>query len=283
MGEASGSPTTGEATAKQEQEKSSSSSASSWHSYISEDLPRTVVQSTDSAIRSARSLHHNSTTHFRTLQDFIPQIKSRYKSFEDVFFNKVKDELIDAREHPFVAGGVALIASLLLMQGSRRFLFRHTFGRLQSDEARFLRAEKNVKELNLSVDLMKKESRKLLERAALAEKDMKHGQSDLMNAGTQIQRLAKSVTNVEVHTSELMEGLREIPGREALRLRAEASCFYGITSPTTEDCYKQKDNEDFRIRHTCLIFFLSVYFSIINGSAQVFRLYEFCSCNMHTK
>ncbi|GMP92202.1 hypothetical protein CsSME_00042522 [Camellia sinensis var. sinensis] len=68
MGEASGSPTTGEATAKQEQEKSSSSSASSWHSYISEDLPRTVVQSTDSAIRSARSLHHNSTTHFRTLQ-----------------------------------------------------------------------------------------------------------------------------------------------------------------------------------------------------------------------
>ncbi|GMP92203.1 hypothetical protein CsSME_00042522 [Camellia sinensis var. sinensis] len=49
--------------------------------------------------------------------DFIPQIKSRYKSFEDVFFNKVKDELIDAREHPFVAGGVALIASLLLMQG----------------------------------------------------------------------------------------------------------------------------------------------------------------------
>ncbi|THF99075.1 hypothetical protein TEA_007032 [Camellia sinensis var. sinensis] len=300
------------------------------------------------------------------LQDFIPQIKSRYKSFEDVFFNKVKDELIDAREHPFVAGGVALIASLLLMQGfpkvlmdfsiggerqkksqpwrffkserfwigldwsgvepftylcslrrgwtneswkengalerecqwvaviggastskskevcyssplgfregfdedcgvvaqyglcfldiggegsmaivcsyvdivgvlrvrglgaacgvisewflvlkklgragattarragSRRFLFRHTFGRLQSDEARFLRAEKNVKELNLSVDLMKKESRKLLERAALAEKDMKHGQSDLMNAGTQIQRLAKSVTNVEVHTS----------------------------------------------------------------------------------
>ncbi|XP_028115572.1 RGS1-HXK1-interacting protein 1 [Camellia sinensis] len=228
MGEASGSPTTGEATAKQEQEKSSSSSASSsssssWHSYISEDLPRTVVQSTDSAIRSARSLHHNSTTHFRTLQDFIPQIKSRYKSFEDVFFNKVKDELIDAREHPFVAGGVALIASLLLMQGSRRFLFRHTFGRLQSDEARFLRAEKNVKELNLSVDLMKKESRKLLERAALAEKDMKHGQSDLMNAGTQIQRLAKSVTNVEVHTSELMEGLREIPGREALRLRAEVA------------------------------------------------------------
>lgn len=37
-----------------------------------------------------------------------------------------------------------------------------------------------MKELNLSVDLMKNESRKLLERAALAEKDMKLGHSELM-------------------------------------------------------------------------------------------------------
>lgn len=40
----------------------------SWHSYISEDLPRTVVQSTDSAIRSARSLQHTSSTHLQTLR-----------------------------------------------------------------------------------------------------------------------------------------------------------------------------------------------------------------------
>lgn len=47
-------------------------------------------------------------------------------------------------------------------------------------QAQFVRAEKNVKELNLSVDLMKNESRKLLERAALAEKDMKCGHTELM-------------------------------------------------------------------------------------------------------
>ncbi|KAG5517788.1 hypothetical protein RHGRI_038229 [Rhododendron griersonianum] len=138
--------------------------------------------------------------------------------------------------------------------GSRRFLFRHTFGRLQSEEAQFVRAEKHVKELNLSVDLMKNESRKLLERAALAEKDMRHGQSELMNAGTQIQRLARSVYKVEVQSSDLMDGLRELPGREALRLRAEASCFFGVTSPTGAGCYEQKSVEDFRIRHTCLRF-----------------------------
>lgn len=39
-----------------------------WHSYISEDLPRTVQESTDSAIRSARSIQNTSSTHLRTLQ-----------------------------------------------------------------------------------------------------------------------------------------------------------------------------------------------------------------------
>ncbi|XP_052192324.1 RGS1-HXK1-interacting protein 1 [Diospyros lotus] len=200
----------------------------SWHSYISEDLPRTVVQSTDSAIRSARSLQHNSSTHLRTLRDFFPKIKSHYNAFEDAFFSKVKAELIGAREHPFVAGGVAITTSILLMRGSRRFLFRHTFGRFQSEESQIIKAEKNVKELNLSVDLMKKESRKLLERAALAEKDMKQGHFELMNAGSQIQRRAKSAYKVEVQASELMEGLREIPGREALRLRAEVASMTSI-------------------------------------------------------
>ncbi|KAH7836891.1 hypothetical protein Vadar_007054 [Vaccinium darrowii] len=195
----------------------------SWHSYISEDLPRTVVQSTDSAIRSARSLQHTSSTHLQTLRDFIPEIRSHYRTYEDAFFNRVKDGLMDATEHPFVAGGITVTASLLLMRSSRRFLFRHTFGRLQSEEAQFVRAEKNVKELNLSVDVMKNESKKLLERAALAEKDMKHGHSELMNAGSQIQRLVKSAYKVEIQSSDLMDGLRELPGREALRLRAEVA------------------------------------------------------------
>jgi hypothetical protein len=47
-------------------------------------------------------------------------------------------------------------------------------------QAQFLRAEKNVKEFSFSVDLMKKESRKLLERASLAEKEMKNGHTELL-------------------------------------------------------------------------------------------------------
>ena len=47
-------------------------------------------------------------------------------------------------------------------------------------KARYASAEKRVKDLNISVDLMKMESKKLLERAALAERDMKYGHNELM-------------------------------------------------------------------------------------------------------
>ncbi|GFP95655.1 hypothetical protein PHJA_001709700 [Phtheirospermum japonicum] len=196
-----------------------------WSTYISEELPRTVQESADTAIRSARSLHQSSSTHLRSLQDFVPQIGTRYRYYEEAFFSKFKGahELISAREHPALAGGVAVTACLLLMRGPRRFLFRQTLGRLQSEEAQFVRAEKNVKELGLSVDLMKKESQKLIERSVLAEKDMKRGHCDLMNAGSQIQSLARSVYKAEAEASDLMDLLREIPGREALKLRADVA------------------------------------------------------------
>nr|KAJ0215466.1 hypothetical protein LSAT_V11C300139980 [Lactuca sativa] len=43
-----------------------------WHSYIYEDLPHTVQESADSAVRSARSLQQNSSTHIRTLKSSCP-------------------------------------------------------------------------------------------------------------------------------------------------------------------------------------------------------------------
>lgn len=47
-------------------------------------------------------------------------------------------------------------------------------------QTKFLKAEKNVNELKLSIDLTKRESKKLLERSALAEKEMLQGRSELM-------------------------------------------------------------------------------------------------------
>ena len=51
-----------------EGEQQSRSPSQSWQSYISEDLPRSLMESTDAAIRSARSLHNDSSAHLRSLQ-----------------------------------------------------------------------------------------------------------------------------------------------------------------------------------------------------------------------
>ena len=61
MGEPPASVTDEEMASKKVRDKS-------WHYYISEDLPRTVVESTDSAIRSARSLQHSSSARLRNLR-----------------------------------------------------------------------------------------------------------------------------------------------------------------------------------------------------------------------
>ncbi|CAA7025376.1 unnamed protein product [Microthlaspi erraticum] len=192
------------------------------------DLQRTVKESTDSAMRSARTLRENSTSQLRSAQDFIPHAVTQYKTYENAFFSKVTEELTNAKEHPAAAAGIGLAAALVLMRGPRRFLFRNTLGRFQSEEAQFLKAEKHVQELNLSVDLMKKESRKLLERAALAEKDMNRGLAELMDSGNNIHRLAKSVHKVECEATDLMDGLRQLPGREAIKLRAEVASMTSL-------------------------------------------------------
>lgn len=194
-----------------------------WHSYIYEDLPRTVQESADSAVRSARSLQQNSSTHIRTLQDHVVQYSAQYKSYEDLAFNKIKEQITIAREHSALSAGIAITSALLLMRGPRRFLFRRTLGRFQTEEAQLTKAANNVNHLTISVQLMKKESEKLLERAALAEKEMTYGYGELRNAGGQIKSLAKSVHKAETQAKDLVDDLREIPGRDALRLRGEVA------------------------------------------------------------
>ncbi|KAI5387292.1 RGS1-HXK1-interacting protein 1 [Lathyrus oleraceus] len=191
-------------------------SASASLSSIAENFQR-------SAIESARTMQHSSSTHFHTFQKFLPEAVSQYRTYEDAFFSKIKDGLMVARENPALGVGFAVSAALLVMRAPRRFLFRQTLGRFQSEEARYASAEKNVKDLNLSVNLLRKESIKLLQRTALAEKEMKYGHNELMNTGAQLQRLAKSSYKVEARATDLIDRLREIPSREALALRAEVA------------------------------------------------------------
>ncbi|KAK2434380.1 RGS1-HXK1-interacting protein [Trifolium repens] len=199
-----------------EEASSSPTSASASLASMAENFQR-------SAIESARTVQHTSSTQFRTFQNFLPQAVSHHRTYEDAFFNKVKDGLMVARENPAIGVGFAVSAALLVMRAPRRFLFRNTLGRFQSEEARYASAEKNVKDVNLSIDLLKKESIKLLQRTALAEKEMKYGHNELMNTGAQLQRLAKSSYKVEARATDLIDRLRDIPSREALALRAEVA------------------------------------------------------------
>ncbi|CAN1138199.1 RGS1-HXK1-interacting protein 1 [Linum perenne] len=200
------------------------------------DLQKSVAESKDSAIRSANGFRRCSTYHLRSMQDrYVPQAISNLKNYEDAFLTNLKDGLTTAKEHPAASLGVVLASSFLLLRGPRRFLLRQTWGRFESEESRFHKAEKSVKDFSSSVGQMKKESQKLIERAALAHKDIKHGHTELMGAGNQIRSLAKSVYKVERQASDLVDGLREIPGREALKLRLEvASMASNLKNQKTE-------------------------------------------------
>ncbi|XP_050370059.1 RGS1-HXK1-interacting protein 1 [Argentina anserina] len=185
---------------------------------MAEDLQRSVMQSRDSALRSARILQHN-------MPQYMDKTASSYRAYEHAFFHKIKEGVKSAAENPGSAIGIGLTAAFIFLPGPRRFLFRHTFGRFQSLEAKFAKAEKNVNQFNFSVDHLKRESNKLIERASLAEKQMNFGQTDLIEVGSRIQSLSKSVRKVEAQAADLMDGLREIPSGEALKLRAQVAAM----------------------------------------------------------
>ncbi|GAB2229390.1 hypothetical protein Droror1_Dr00023530 [Drosera rotundifolia] len=193
-----------------------------WHSFITSHLHSitTAVEPANSSLRSTLSVRN-----LQYLQDLVQEAKVKFANYEGAFFGKIKDEMKTAKDHPEIVVGVAVASSFFLMRGPRKFLLRQTLGRFQSKEAQFNRAEKNVKELNLSVDIFKKDGDKLLQRADLAEKEMRCGQAELMNAGTHIRNMAKSIYGLEGRASDLMDGLREVPGREAIQIRAEVASF----------------------------------------------------------
>ncbi|MCO5608098.1 hypothetical protein L7F22_062304 [Adiantum nelumboides] len=124
-------------------------------------------------------------------------------------------------DHPASACGIMAGSGLLLMKRPRRFLLRNTIGRFQSEESLLTRSENRVRELRQSIDLLKKESKKLEERAKLAGDELLRGRTKLKHVGSQIQKLANSIHKTESQSQGLMESLRELPGRDALRFRAE--------------------------------------------------------------
>ncbi|KAL2334013.1 hypothetical protein Fmac_015226 [Flemingia macrophylla] len=58
------------------------------------------------------------TGSFAISRIFLPEALSQYRTYEDAFFNKVKDGLLTAKEYPALGAGLAISAALLAMRGA---------------------------------------------------------------------------------------------------------------------------------------------------------------------
>lgn len=151
--------------------------------------------------------------------------KQEYWHYEGLFFKKLKEGVHVAAQNPNITYGVLGVTAILALRTPRRFLYRQTLGRLQSEEAMLARAETKVKEMRQTVDGLRNETKKLEERARLAEEEMTRGRTKLKNTGSQLSSLSRNAYKTESSARALMDNLRDLPGREALRLRAEVAAM----------------------------------------------------------
>ncbi|KAK8953225.1 hypothetical protein KSP40_PGU009749 [Platanthera guangdongensis] len=206
----------------------------------SDYIQRPVFDSRVSALRSYLSPQENFFWPLQKLQGYYSEIKLQYKVYEDAAVKKVKDGFMVVHEHPVATFGVAIFSGLLLMRGPRRLLWRQTFGRLQSEEAQLLKVDSGLKEIGESVEKLKKDSKNMLLRASFGEEELHRGRIKIRDAGKEIQRLVKSIYKIESQAADLIDGLRVIPGRNAIKLRAEVASL-------TSDLRQQRHELDKKI------------------------------------
>jgi hypothetical protein len=203
----------------------------SWSFYTAQaqSMGQKALSSTDEVIKTARvqinHLQDASSHHFAAAQKLGNRVKDEYFHYEGIFFKKLKDGVHIAAQNPNVTYGVLGVTALLALRTPRRLLYRHTIGRFQSEQAMLARAETKVKEMRQTVDILRNESKKLEERARLAEEELLRGRTKLKNTGTQLSSLSRSAYKTETAARGLVDNLRDLPGREALRLRAEVAAM----------------------------------------------------------
>ncbi|XP_031484486.1 RGS1-HXK1-interacting protein 1 [Nymphaea colorata] len=208
----------------------SSAELKPWIEYAveqAESFGRTMQETADSAVVSARSrlleLHAISSDLLNRSSEVYASLKAGFDLYENAAFGLLKDGLFVAADHPSITLGVAAGSSLLALKRPRRFLLRRASRLFVSEESMISNAEEKVKQLRQSVELVKNESKKLEERAKLAEEEMKRGQLKLRQAGHQIQGVIRSVDKIERQVRGLKDVLGELPRVEASRFRSQVS------------------------------------------------------------
>ncbi|CAI7853919.1 unnamed protein product [Closterium sp. NIES-53] len=144
-----------------------------------------------------------------------------YTQYEDVFFHHLKMGVYLASEHRIASSAALLSALAFILPGPRKMLYRATFGRFQTPEVLVESAERKLEGLKQSVEVFKNDTKKLQERAQMAESEFLSGRDKLKAAGAEMQRLAGSVRAAEKKSLGLRELLKDLPARDSVRLRSE--------------------------------------------------------------
>lgn len=189
----------------------------------------TAIDATEDAIRGLRSgiarMEAATTEQAKEARSVGEDLYRDYKAHESVFFAHLKRGVEYGAENPgYMAAGLAA-AALVTLRGPRKLLYRATIGRFRSAEADVISAEGRVKGLRANVDLYKNETKKLLERAQLADEEFRRGRSKLLDTGTEMQRLWKAVSKTTHATKGMQDALRDLPARDSIRLRAEVAAL----------------------------------------------------------
>ncbi|CAI7844862.1 unnamed protein product, partial [Closterium sp. NIES-54] len=102
-----------------------------------------------------------------------------YTQYEDVFFHHLKMGVYLASEHRIASSAALLSALAFILPGPRKMLYRATFGRFQTPEVLVESAERKLEGLKQSVEVFKNDTKKLQERAQMAESEFLSGRDKL--------------------------------------------------------------------------------------------------------
>lgn len=148
---------------------------------------------------------------------------AQYKVAEDHVFNALKDGVEVALANPDVTSAVLAGLALVALPGPRRFLYRQTWGRLRSDEAVYLAAQRKSQSLGESVEGFTVEAGKLTQRLVSAETQYVDGLRKVKATSKQLQALQKEIAGSERAAQSLVRTLYELPSAQAIALQAEVA------------------------------------------------------------
>uniref|UniRef100_J3L8S5 Uncharacterized protein n=1 Tax=Oryza brachyantha TaxID=4533 RepID=J3L8S5_ORYBR len=158
-----------------------------------------------------------------TAKEELEWIKNEYASHEQVVFDKIKEGVIMAIEHPGIAAGSTAIAGIVLFKRPRSYLIQRVRRIFVSKETLLSGIQAEVNHMRQTVNLVSNESQKLLDRAATAEKRFQKGWNTLREEGHAIQSELNQISDIEKQAVGLKNILDQLPKAHASEFRSEIS------------------------------------------------------------